>query len=55
MKPRLIYRHGKWWCKRMGVTGCGQTPLDAYNDMWGLYRSFIASCANRQPGKVRFA
>ena len=29
MKARIVYRNGKWWCFRMGVTGCGATPAEA--------------------------
>lgn len=37
MKARLRFWNGKWWCRRMGCTGCGDTMEEAWNDMWTLY------------------
>lgn len=37
MKARMRFWHGMWWCRRMGVTGCGTTMEAAWNDMWTLY------------------
>ena len=41
MKARIYYGRGKWWCSRMGAIGCGATPKEAWDDMWGLYGEFI--------------
>lgn len=38
MKARMRFCNGKWWCRRMGVTGCGESMEAAYEDMWQLYR-----------------
>lgn len=47
-KPRMCLRieGGKkvWWCWRtipFKVMGCGDTPQDAWDDMWGLYKSAV--------------
>lgn len=37
MKPRLRFWNGYWWCRRMGCTGQGLTPREAWDDMWLLY------------------
>ena len=37
MKPKMTFWNGKWWCRRMGVTGCGDTMREAWDDMWMLY------------------
>lgn len=41
MKAKLTFRHGKWWCRRMGCTGCGNTIQEAWEDMWILYKEAI--------------
>lgn len=38
MKARMRFWRGMWWCRRMGVTGCGVTMQAAWDDMWLLYR-----------------
>ena len=38
MKARMRFWNGQWWCRRMGVTGCGSTMQAAWDDMWMLYR-----------------
>ena len=53
MKARIVYRNGKWWCFRMGVTGCGATPAEAWSDMWALYGEAIRSMVPRPYGRVR--
>ena len=30
-----------WYCTRMGVTGEGATPMEAFADMMALYGEFI--------------
>ena len=38
----------------MGVTGCGETPKAAYDDMWQLYSDFIKKSRALHPHmKVR--
>lgn len=37
MKVRMRFWNGKWWCRRMGVTGCGDSMESAWHDMWTLY------------------
>lgn len=41
MKARIYFGKGLWWCTRLGVTGCGSTPGEAWADMWSLYGGFI--------------
>lgn len=41
MKAKIYFGHGKWWCRRLGVTGCGNTPREAWYDMWHQYRELI--------------
>lgn len=41
MKARIYYGRGQWWCRRLGVTGSGATPAEAWFDMWALYGQFI--------------
>ena len=41
MKARMRFWNGKWWCRRMGVTGCGATMEEAWDDMWNLYREAV--------------
>lgn len=41
MKARVRYWRGMWWCRRMGVTGCGTTMEAAWEDMWALYREAV--------------
>lgn len=55
MKPRMRFWNDKWWCRRMGVTGCGATMEEAWNDMWGLYRDFVATGRLVPNRKVRLA
>lgn len=43
MKAHLKYWNGSWWCRHMGVTGQGRTPVAAWNDMWALYREAVLS------------
>jgi len=38
LKAHLFYGYGKWWCYRMGCTGVGSTPAEAWQDMWDIYR-----------------
>lgn len=59
MKPKLIYRHGFWWCIRLGVVGQGITPLEAYEDMWKLYTRAIHESMNKNnhlicPVQIRY-
>lgn len=41
MKARMRFWRGMWWCRRMGVTGCGVTMEAAWEDMWALYREMV--------------
>ena len=41
VKARMRHWNGKWWCRRMGVTGCGDTMEEAWDDMWALYREAV--------------
>lgn len=41
MKAHIYFGRGKWWCYRMGCTGCGATPKEAWDDMWALYREAV--------------
>lgn len=41
MKAKIYYWHGKWWCRRLGVTGCGNMPKEAWDDMWQLYKEML--------------
>lgn len=47
MKARIRYWNGYYWCRRMGITGQGLTIQEAWDDMWKLYREFIAE--SRRP------
>ena len=54
VKAKIQFWNGKWWSKRMGVTGCGETPKAAYDDMWQLYSDFIKKSRALHPHmKVR--
>ena len=41
MKAKIYFGKGQWWCRRMGVIGCGNTPQEAWNDMWMLYSEAV--------------
>lgn len=53
MKARIYYGRGQWWCHRMGVTGSGATPAEAWFDMWGLYGEFLREAVPKAYGRVR--
>lgn len=53
IKPRLTFWNGVWWCRRLGVTGCGTTPLAAWTDMWGLYREATFPIIDHYQRRVR--
>lgn len=42
MKPKMRFWNGFWWCRRMGVTGQGNTMKEAWNDMWLLYKEAVS-------------
>ena len=41
MKARMRWWNGKWWCRRMGCTGCGDTMEDAWNDSLGCDDAYL--------------
>lgn len=43
MKAHFYFGRGQWWCRRMGVIGCGPTLYDAWIDMWTLYWGAITA------------
>jgi len=55
MKPRIVFQRGFWWCYRMGVTGQGKTPKEAYDDMLSLYRQAVQRKPQGFYTKPRFA
>ena len=53
MKPRVRFWNNKWWARRMGVTGCGDTIEDAVADMWKLYRKLIRDSVSKPARNYR--
>lgn len=53
MKARLVFRDGYWWCIRMGVTGRGGTPSEAWADMCLLYWEAVSPRVTMCSPKVR--
>lgn len=44
-KPRLSFQKGKWRCYYGEFSVCGDTVMEAYNNMWmGVIRDAIKPC-----------
>lgn len=48
MKPRLRLIAGRWRCRHLGSIGYGDTPAEAFVDMWRIRRISIAQQRERQ-------
>lgn len=53
MKARIRFWNGKWWCRRLGITGCGDTIEAAWDDMWAVYRDTFRPVRDSSPMRVR--
>lgn len=53
IKAKISFWKGKWWCRRIGITGCGETPKEAWDDMWFLYKQAVSPKQCLHPPKVR--
>lgn len=57
MKAKISYWNGSWWCRRMGITGQGKSPREAWEDYLTLYSEMVRS--TRVPesfilGRIRY-